>query len=130
MLQLSFYKKSKLQHFSKRKFELRFYSVNAALCCEIISTTRPHGLRKRPRHLQKTEPAPLEKGMQARFLCSLFAVNAAVDICGLVGAAEELGKLLLHLGDALGVLADPVGLQLRQVQLGLHGILLGLFQKL
>ena len=49
------------------------------------------------------------------FLSPLLAVDAPVDVRGLVGAAEQLGQLLLGLGDALGVAADAVVFQTGRV---------------
>ena len=60
-----------------------------------------------------TIPAQLAHALSAATgrLRPLFAVDAAVDVRRFVRAAEELGQFLLGLGDALGIVADPVVFQ-------------------
>ena len=59
----------------------------------------------------------------------MLAVDAAVDTCGFVRQAEDLGQLLLGGGDAPGVAADQVVAQLAPDGLP-GGIFLGLLQEL
>ena len=53
-----------------------------------------------------------------------------MDVRGLVGAAEQLGQLLLGLGDALGIAADTVVFQTGRVDGFFCGIPGGFVQKL